>query len=174
MIYGPQMTDSQSAPEDTWKLAHSRGVFSFGTFLSTEHLNNETSQALHSNQWNHKGYSFDSQTHSLILPLNNSDKREHLLKVHLHVEIVLKSSTAILLQSPGSYSTGSTKWVSPKSWAAGAQPAPSPKCQTREPEDMGPCLWCPQPRHLREQRSERPRFHSHILVAAPCGEDEGG
>lgn len=50
------------------KLAHSMGVFSFDTFLSTEHLKNKISQALHSNQWNHKGYSFDSQTHSLIPP----------------------------------------------------------------------------------------------------------
>lgn len=50
------------------KLAHSMGVFSFDTFLSTEHLKNKISQALHSNQWNRKGYSFDSQTHSLIPP----------------------------------------------------------------------------------------------------------
>lgn len=36
------------------KLEHSRTVFPFGTFLSTEHLNIESSQALFSNEWNHK------------------------------------------------------------------------------------------------------------------------
>lgn len=40
------------------KLEHSRTVFPFGTFLSTEHLNTESSQTLFSNEWNHKRIRF--------------------------------------------------------------------------------------------------------------------
>lgn len=138
MTHGPQMNDSQLTPGDTVRNWPAVGAFfSFDTFLSTEHLKNKISQALHSNQWNHKGYSFDSQTHSLSLqplPLNNSDKRECLLKANLHFEIVPKSSIALRLQSNMELSTGSkNKRVAQ---TVGSRRATSPKPQA---PDTGAC-----------------------------------